>query len=72
MRSIFTGAKKCGGKKPHKGRSPTAVFRSLAAEGGVQLQSCYMPFFLILSLLSLLIFPIKPIPFSQKLFIDSK
>jgi hypothetical protein len=22
---------KCGGEKPHKGRSPTAVFRSLAA-----------------------------------------
>jgi hypothetical protein len=28
MRSIFTGAKKCGGEKPHKGRSPAAVFRS--------------------------------------------
>jgi len=31
MRSIFTGAKKCGGAKHHKGRSPTGVLRSLAA-----------------------------------------
>jgi len=31
MRSIFTGAKKCGGAKQHKGRSPTVVLRSLAA-----------------------------------------
>jgi hypothetical protein len=28
MQSIFTGAKNCGGEKPHKGQSPTAVFRS--------------------------------------------
>jgi hypothetical protein len=42
MRIVFTGAKKCGGEKPHKGRSPTAVFRSpsrlLAAK---RKQSCY-------------------------------
>jgi len=30
MRSIFTGAKKCGGAKRHKERSPTVVLRSLA------------------------------------------
>jgi hypothetical protein len=45
MRSIFTGAKKCGGEKQHKGcttHSPTGVLCSLAAIGGVQLQSCYM------------------------------
>jgi hypothetical protein len=26
MRSIFTGAKKCGGAKPHKGRKPGCGF----------------------------------------------
>ena len=26
MRSIFTGAKKCGGEKPHKGRKPDCGF----------------------------------------------
>jgi len=32
MRSIFTGAKKCGGAKRHKGaQAPTGVLRSLAA-----------------------------------------
>jgi hypothetical protein len=40
----FAGPTKCGGEKPHKGRSPTAVFCSpeppLAAE---RIPACYMP-----------------------------
>jgi hypothetical protein len=44
-----TGGKTVAETKHHNGRSdfskrPTGVLRSLAAEGGVQLQSCYMPF----------------------------
>jgi hypothetical protein len=41
----FQQPQKCGGEKPHKGRSPTAVFRSpsrlLAAK---HIQTCYMPY----------------------------
>jgi hypothetical protein len=40
----------CGGAKHHKGHSPTGVLRSLAAEGGVQLQSCYVQCWRILFL----------------------
>jgi hypothetical protein len=40
----FQQPQKCGGKKPHKGRRPTAVFRSpsrlLAAK---HIQTCYVP-----------------------------
>jgi len=35
MRSIFTGAKKCGGAKRHKGAQPRLAFCvARAAEGG--------------------------------------
>jgi hypothetical protein len=44
MRSIFTGAKKCGGEKTHKGRSPTGFFRSPSRrKAAKQLQPCYVP-----------------------------
>jgi hypothetical protein len=39
----FAGRTKCGGEKPHKGRSPTAVFRSPSPEGAKRKQTCYVP-----------------------------
>jgi len=44
MRSIFMGAKKCGGAKPHKGRKPDCGFAEPEPpeQGGEQLQSCYV------------------------------
>jgi hypothetical protein len=37
----FIGGPKCGGEKPHKGRRPTAVFRSPSPEGAKRKQTCY-------------------------------
>jgi len=35
---------KCGGEKPHKGRSPTAVFRNPSRRKAAKhIPSCYVP-----------------------------
>jgi hypothetical protein len=42
-REAFQQPQKCGGEKPHKGRSPTAVFRSpRALLRPKHIQSCYV------------------------------
>jgi hypothetical protein len=41
----FQQPQKCGGEKPHKGRRPTAVFRSpRALLRPKHIQTCYTPF----------------------------
>ena len=43
MRSIFTGAKKCAGAKPHKGRKPDCGFAEAESpKGAKHIQSCYV------------------------------
>jgi len=57
MRSVFTGAKKCGGAKTHKGRKPDWVLRNLAAvrrrtlTNLLKLQKNYLPLKTLLILL---------------------
>jgi hypothetical protein len=46
----FQGLQKCGGEKPHKGRSPTVVFRSPSRlPAAKHIQTCYAKFFLALA-----------------------